>query len=145
MPCKGHFTDFLCCPSWLTWDHSGYGLSQWEKALYINTSSHWLSPYPEWSMVIPQGILLYPGLWCKFPVHHFWGYSLHVYYKAMFENCRHTWWVILTARLFSNRWIDIVIVYIECSEFLFLQNAWQDTNSKSVSLLHKSLAPYWHN
>ena len=30
-------------------DHSGYGLSQWEKALHSNTSSHWQSPYPEWS------------------------------------------------------------------------------------------------
>ena len=27
--------------------HSGYGLSQWEEALHSNTSSHWLSPYPE--------------------------------------------------------------------------------------------------
>ena len=32
-------------------DHSGYGLSQWEEALLRNTFSHWLSPYPEWSLV----------------------------------------------------------------------------------------------
>ena len=31
-------------------DHSGYGLSQWEMMLHCNTS-HWLSPYPEWSLV----------------------------------------------------------------------------------------------
>ena len=31
-------------------DHSGYGLSQWEKALHSNASSHWLNPYPEWSL-----------------------------------------------------------------------------------------------
>ena len=30
-------------------DHSGYGLSQWEKALLCNAFSHWLSTYPEWS------------------------------------------------------------------------------------------------
>ena len=29
-------------------DHSAYVLSQWGKALHINASSHWLSPYPEW-------------------------------------------------------------------------------------------------
>ena len=29
---------------------SGYGLSQWEKALHSNAFSHWPSPYPEWSM-----------------------------------------------------------------------------------------------
>ena len=31
-------------------DHSGYVLSQWEKALHSNASSHWLSTYPEWSL-----------------------------------------------------------------------------------------------
>ena len=31
-------------------DHSGYGLSQWEKALHGDASSHWLSPYTEWSL-----------------------------------------------------------------------------------------------
>ena len=29
-----------------------YGLSQWEKALQSNASSHWLSPYPEWSLTV---------------------------------------------------------------------------------------------
>ena len=31
-------------------DHSGYGLSQWEKTLQCNIISHWLSPYTEWSL-----------------------------------------------------------------------------------------------
>ena len=31
-------------------NHSGYGHSQWEEALLCNTFSHWLSPYPEWSL-----------------------------------------------------------------------------------------------
>ena len=31
-------------------DHSGYGLGQWEEALHSNAFSHWLSPYPEWSL-----------------------------------------------------------------------------------------------
>ena len=33
-------------------DHSGYGLGQWEKALHSYASSHWLSPYPEWSLIM---------------------------------------------------------------------------------------------
>ena len=33
-------------------DHSGYGLGQWEKALHSNASSHWISPYPEWSLIM---------------------------------------------------------------------------------------------
>ena len=31
-------------------NHSGYGLSQWEKPLQCNIVSRWLSPYPEWSV-----------------------------------------------------------------------------------------------
>ena len=31
-------------------DHSGYGISQWEEALWCNASFHWLSPYPKWSL-----------------------------------------------------------------------------------------------
>ena len=31
-------------------DHSEYGSCQWERALYNTTCSHWLSPYPEWSL-----------------------------------------------------------------------------------------------
>ena len=33
-----------------TRDNSGYGLSKWEKTLHCNVVSHWLSPYPEWSL-----------------------------------------------------------------------------------------------
>ena len=29
-----------------TWDHSGYGLSQWEDTLPCYAFSHWLRPYP---------------------------------------------------------------------------------------------------
>ena len=32
--------------------HSWYGLSQWEKALLCNASSHWPSPCPEWSLLV---------------------------------------------------------------------------------------------
>ena len=32
--------------------HSGYGLSQWEMMLHCNIVSHWLSTYPEWSLVL---------------------------------------------------------------------------------------------
>ena len=31
-------------------DHSWYGLSQWEMKVYCNVISHWLGPYPEWSL-----------------------------------------------------------------------------------------------
>ena len=34
--------------------HSQYQLSQWEKALHSNASSHWLSPYPECSLLSRQ-------------------------------------------------------------------------------------------
>ena len=37
-------------------DHSGYGLSQRETTLLCNVVSHWLSPYPEWSLIIPRMI-----------------------------------------------------------------------------------------
>ena len=33
-----------------TRDHSGYGFGQWEPTLQSNVGSHWLSPYPEWSL-----------------------------------------------------------------------------------------------
>ena len=32
--------------------HSGYGSSQWETALRCNAVSHWLRPYPAWSLSI---------------------------------------------------------------------------------------------
>ena len=33
-------------------DNSWYGLSQWEEALLCNAFSHWLSPYPEWDLLM---------------------------------------------------------------------------------------------
>ena len=35
-------------------DHSGYRLGQWEKALHGNAFSHWLSPYPDLSLIIAR-------------------------------------------------------------------------------------------
>ena len=32
-------------------DNSGYALSQWEMTLHSNVISHWLSPYPESSLM----------------------------------------------------------------------------------------------
>ena len=31
-------------------DHSGFGLCRWEMPLQRYAVSHWLSPYPEWSL-----------------------------------------------------------------------------------------------
>ena len=45
--------DLYLCAAWhVRRNHSGHGLSQWEKALHNNTSSHWFSPYSEWSLVL---------------------------------------------------------------------------------------------
>ena len=33
-------------------NHSGYGLSQWERTLQCNVVSHWMSPYTEWHLSI---------------------------------------------------------------------------------------------
>ena len=33
-------------------DHSGYGRRQWEMVLQCNVLSHWLSPYPKWSLTL---------------------------------------------------------------------------------------------
>ena len=37
--------------SFITRDHSGYGLSQWETTLHCNVASYWLCPYSEWSLM----------------------------------------------------------------------------------------------
>ena len=47
-----------------SWIYSGFELSQWETTLHCNVVSHWLSPYPEWSLqscVCPKAnrIILY--------------------------------------------------------------------------------------
>ena len=45
--------DFFALAHWFALrDHSGYGLSQWETTLHCNIVSHWLSPYPEWSLAL---------------------------------------------------------------------------------------------
>ena len=38
-------------------DHCGYGLSPSETTLHCNVVSHWLSPYPQWSLSY-SGVLL---------------------------------------------------------------------------------------
>ena len=35
----------------LSRDHTGHGHSQWETIFQCNIFSHWLSPYPEWSLL----------------------------------------------------------------------------------------------
>ena len=36
----------------LLWDNSGYRLSQWDTTLHCNIVFHWLSPCPEWSLLL---------------------------------------------------------------------------------------------
>ena len=38
-------------------DHSGYGIDQWETLLQCNGICHWLSAYPEWSLLQEQLLL----------------------------------------------------------------------------------------
>ena len=40
------------CTRLFIMDHSECGISQWETTLQRNVVSHWLSPYPERSLVI---------------------------------------------------------------------------------------------
>ena len=47
-------------------DHYGNGLSQWETMLHCKVVSHWLSPYPEWSL--PKNN---PSLDSHIKTHHF--------------------------------------------------------------------------
>ena len=39
-----------CCLVAMLRDHYRYGLGQWEETLLCNVSSHWPSPYSEWSL-----------------------------------------------------------------------------------------------
>ena len=41
---------YLLCDDWWGRDRCGYGLSQWKTPLHCNGVSHWLHPYPEWSL-----------------------------------------------------------------------------------------------
>ena len=42
--CNDHVIMYVCLNVSRCRDHSGYGLSQWQKALYSNAFSHWQSP-----------------------------------------------------------------------------------------------------
>ena len=39
-------------------DHSGYGFSQWKTTLHCSIS-HWLGPYPEWSLWLLKRKMFY--------------------------------------------------------------------------------------
>ena len=52
-------------------DYAGSGLGQWEKALHNNTSSHWLIPDPEWSLM----------------------FYLHPFLTVINIEVNQTWWV----------------------------------------------------
>ena len=52
-----------CEESIMIRDHSGHGLGQWEEALHSNASSHWLSPCPEWSLMIIMMRAASPHAW----------------------------------------------------------------------------------
>ena len=45
-------------------DHSGYGLSQLEMTLKCNVIPYWLSPYPEWSLIVSAAQLCWH--WCSY-------------------------------------------------------------------------------
>ena len=49
----------------MTQGHSVYGLSQWEATLHCNVVSHWLSPYPEWSLWLKLSSVKSFELWLK--------------------------------------------------------------------------------
>ena len=36
----------------ICWNHSGFVLDQWEKALLSKASPRWLSPYQQWSLLL---------------------------------------------------------------------------------------------
>ena len=40
----------ITCVMYNTWDHSGYGISQWKTTLQCNIVYHWLSQCPERSL-----------------------------------------------------------------------------------------------
>ena len=56
----GHFVSASMCWSYIIILYifrnqgSGYVLSPWETTLQCNIVSHWLSPYPEWSLSISE-------------------------------------------------------------------------------------------
>ena len=42
---------YVSCSVILCRNHSGYAFSQWERTLQRNVFFHWLSAYPEWSLL----------------------------------------------------------------------------------------------
>ena len=46
----------VCVMLMLIMDHPGYGLSQWEALLHCNIILHWLSPYPEWFLLLVENL-----------------------------------------------------------------------------------------
>ena len=51
----------------MSWEHYRYGIGQWDKVLQSNALSHWLSPYPEWSMMSSPSeycVPSYASLYC---------------------------------------------------------------------------------
>ena len=61
-------------------DHFGFGLSQWETALYWNVVFHWLSPYQEWSL--SHTYIYFDGVGC---------YDLHGLMKSTSWYQRDVW------------------------------------------------------
>ena len=77
-------------------DNSGYGLSQWEMMLQSNVVSHWLSPYPEWSLVcIPrQGALLRPEY-----AHMIWWIPVYIL---------RAYWCIVPSAILSSSFVPYI-------------------------------------
>ena len=76
-------------------DHSGYGLSQWEMMLQCNMVSHYLSPYPEWSLCVTSSQTI------NFP----WPIDVHMYLRP----CHHSWITLSQLRCVHSRkfsWIN---------------------------------------
>ena len=81
-------------------DHSGYGLSQSEKMLFKCNVSHWLSPYPEWSVhliIHPSHAQFLPG--------KIWIYIFAFYIICQYCDCASCWnlsnWNTLTYLYFT--------------------------------------------
>ena len=58
------------CSGNVKWDHSGFGFGQWEKMFHSNGCSHWLSSWPELSLVICTVSALWKTEWNWFKAVH---------------------------------------------------------------------------
>ena len=117
------------------WSHSGYGISQWEEALLCNASSHWLSPYPEWSLYcvsLPVAGLFGPWsimspLWMTTAYLILHGTSPVVIYDIVngactWGNCSHIYWLHIVQSVVSPfgshqiycmwQWVMVVVVVV---------------------------------